>query len=438
MSIDPRLRRALELVLRIAAFALLAWALWTALHRREHRRGEIIRVSEAASRLPVLTRDPHLVSVHAEIDSAPRATSLAWLAALRRGGVAVGWSGDVPALAASLEPVADPARGVRLAVAAPAPRVAVSDDAGVVDTLAPRGGGASIALPFVSGTVRASSGAFVATPAPADSLALRGVMIVGAAGWEGKFAAAALEERGWRVATRISVAPGAMVVQDVAPLDTSHFAAVIVLDTISPAVAADIGRFVGKGGGLVLAGAAARTPGLAAVAPGRAGDRVAARAILVADSVGPSTLGYYPIVGVKPTALPVASRGRSVAAAAMRVGAGRVVQTGIDESWRWRMEGPETGLAAHRVWWSSLVAAVAYAPPVPRAFESSVINASDSTRSPAVDALDAPRARLVDALGAPSTPPRLSASSALSPWLLAVALLLLLLEWGSRRLRGAP
>lgn len=443
MSLDPRVRRALELALRLAAFALLAWALWTALRRREHGRREIIRVSEAPSRLGTLGRDPRLVALHVAVDSAPRATPLAWLAALRRSGVAVGWSGDVPPLAASLDPVADPARGVRLGVAAPdRGRVIVRDDAGAIDTLsigAGGDGGASIALPFVSGAVRASDGAFVAAPSRADSLVLRGVLIVGAAGWEAKFAAAALEERGWRVSTELAVAPGATVVQDVAALDTARFAAVIVLDTIPASIAADIARFVRRGGGLVLAGAAARTPGLAALAPGRVGDRVAARPILVADSVGPSTLGAYPIVALAPGAVAVARRGRTVTMAAMRVGAGRVVQTGIDESWRWRMEGPESGVAAHRAWWSSLVAAVGYAPTIPRPAPPRASPASDTARSASDELLDAPRARLVDALGAPSAPLAATPTSvALSPWLLAAALLLLLLEWGSRRLRGAP
>lgn len=429
MSIDPRLRRALELALRVAAFALLAWALWTALHRRDRGRGAIIHVSELPARLTTLTRDARLAALHVSVDSAPGATSLAWLRALRRSGVAVGWSGDVPALAASIEPVADPAGGERLAVAAPRGSVAVRDGAGVIDTLSVRAGGASIALPFVSGDVRVATGAFAAAPAPRDSLALRRVLVVGAAGWEAKFAAAALEERGWRITTRLTVAPWATVVQDVGALDTARYSAVVVLDTSAVAMAADIVSFVRSGGGLVLAGDASRTAGLAALAPGRLGERVAARAILVADSVGPSTLGGYPLVELKPGAVAVSARGRTSTMAALRVGAGRVVQTGIDESWRWRMEGAENGVAAHRAWWSSLVAAVAYAPVVPRG----------ATRTTVDDALDAPRARLVDALGAPSAPPATSRSDAgPSPWLLAAALVLLLLEWGSRRLRGAP
>ena len=102
----------------------------------------------------------------------------------------------------------------------------------------------------------------------------------------------------------------------------------------------------------------------------------------------------------------------------------------IDESWRWRMEGPADGVAAHRAWWSSLVAAVAYAPTVPRPIRVDALGD---------DGLDAPRARLVDALGEPTAPDAAPVrGAALRPWVLVAALLLLLLEWASRRLRGAP
>jgi hypothetical protein len=52
--------------------------------------------------------------------------------------------------------------------------------------------------------------------------------------------------------------------------------------------------------------------------------------------------------------------------AARRLDAGRVMQVGYDETWRWRMAGGDESTAAHREWWSRLVAAVAYAPLVPR------------------------------------------------------------------------
>jgi hypothetical protein len=114
--------------------------------------------------------------------------------------------------------------------------------------------------------------------------------------------------------------------------------------------------------------------------------------------------------------------------AARRVDAGRVMQVGYDESWRWRMAGGDEGAAAHREWWSRLLAAVAYTPLVPR--NSGVI---------AVD--ETPLASLVDALG-PATP----TNARLAPrtdsrritWILFTLIVVsLLAEWTSRRLRGA-
>ncbi|HVE79518.1 MAG TPA: hypothetical protein VNA89_11675, partial [Gemmatimonadaceae bacterium] len=105
----------------------------------------------------------------------------------------------------------------------------------------------------------------------------------------------------------------------------------------------------------------------------------------------------------------------------------RVVQTGLADSWRWRMAGGATGMDEHRTWWAGLVSAVAYAPAV---------------RRPApVAALDAaPLAGLVGALGgaAPVAPGGGAAGAALPAWLAVAVVVLLLAEWASRRLRGAP
>jgi hypothetical protein len=110
------------------------------------------------------------------------------------------------------------------------------------------------------------------------------------------------------------------------------------------------------------------------------------------------------------------------------VDAGRVVQTGYDETWRWRMSGGEEAVAAHREWWSRLVAAVAYAPLVPRASAPSALD-------------ETPLASLIDALG-PAAPldsrlvPR--TNDARITWtLFALVVASLLAEWTSRRLRGA-
>jgi hypothetical protein len=106
-----------------------------------------------------------------------------------------------------------------------------------------------------------------------------------------------------------------------------------------------------------------------------------------------------------------------------------VVQSGYDETWRWRMSGGDDALAAHREWWSRLVTAVAYAPLVRRV----------STGDVAID--ETPLASLIDAIGQPTaldTAPRSTPDTSRTTRILfALALGGLLLEWASRRLRGA-
>jgi hypothetical protein len=111
-----------------------------------------------------------------------------------------------------------------------------------------------------------------------------------------------------------------------------------------------------------------------------------------------------------------------------------VLQLGYEDSWRWRLEGDDAAPAAHRRWWSAVVGSVAHAPVVAR---RPVAAGALRTR------LDpAPRAALVRALG-PATagerggPTVARGGRVPDSLLLVVALLALLLEWSSRRLRGA-
>jgi hypothetical protein len=134
------------------------------------------------------------------------------------------------------------------------------------------------------------------------------------------------------------------------------------------------------------------------------------------------------VASLRPDAVALESRDANVMVAARRVDAGRVVQVGYDETWRWRMGGGDEAAAAHREWWSRLVAAVAYAPLVPRSSVAATVD-------------EMPLASLVDALG-PATPldaslaPRRDTSRI--TWILfALVLASLLAEWTSRRLRGA-
>jgi hypothetical protein len=165
-------------------------------------------------------------------------------------------------------------------------------------------------------------------------------------------------------------------------------------------------------------------PALRAIAPGRAGARVPAVSISFASATPRRALGFFPVLSLASDAVALESRDGRIAAAARRVGAGRVVQLGYDETWRWRLAGTGDAPAAHRDYWSSVVAAAAY-----RATTRAAATLDDA----------APLASLHAALGEPTaargTPAFVGAR--LPWWMLAALAALLLAEWGSRRLRGA-
>jgi hypothetical protein len=125
--------------------------------------------------------------------------------------------------------------------------------------------------------------------------------------------------------------------------------------------------------------------------------------------------------------VPLESRDGRVIAAARRAGAGRVVQLGYDETWRWRLAGTGDAPAAHRDYWSAVVSAASYRATKP--IESAAARAGDA----------APLASLYADLGAPSAPHAapLHIGAGVRWWMFALLALLLLAEWGSRRLRGA-
>jgi hypothetical protein len=180
---------------------------------------------------------------------------------------------------------------------------------------------------------------------------------------------------------------------------------------------------------LVIAGYAAAIDGFAVIRTGTPG-RIEAPAALSTEA-GTTTLrslGVIPVAQPKTDAIPLERRGSLVLAAGRRHMAGRVLQQGYIDTWRWRMSGDDGSVDEHRAWWTRAVAGVAYAP---------TISATAPT-----DSLDAaPVAHLVDRLGAPTTasgPSLASTATSISLWWLFAALALCLLaEWASRRLRGA-
>jgi hypothetical protein len=294
-------RRAAEVALRGVAVGALALALWGRLRPAPAAPGPAAERADARGLEAALARwtaGPVAV-VDVRLDTLPDARTRAWLAGLAAAGTRVTWrAARRPALAATTEPVADPAGGARLLVAAPAGlTVSAADalgplDSARADAAGARGGVAALALPDVGRPARAAAGGAVARAAGAPGVRLGAVLVVGRAGWESRFAAAALEERGWTVRARLGLAPGvtlgaspaagsagARPAGDTAPappappprLDTATLAAVVALDSSAAPLAPALARYVRAGGGLVLAGDAAAVPALAALAPAAAG-----------------------------------------------------------------------------------------------------------------------------------------------------------------------
>ena len=408
----------------MAAFGLLGWLLGGSVIPSVGRTVERASSRDVASRLAAWTRAPATTALHGAFDAAPDGWVVDWLSALRHSNHLVTWSGAPAPLALAAEALTDPAGGFRIDVAAPPGTVvALSDDGGTIDTVRVRGLGASVASPMVIGRVMANAGKERAAMALSESPRLRSIVVMGGASWEGKFIASALEERGWPVIARFSIAPNVSVGQS-APLvvDTARVAAVVATDSLAASQAESLERFVRSGGGLVLAGPSAASPRLRALAPGIVGARTRP-VVRQTDTLRLGTTGFYPVASLSPGSVPLERRADGIALAARRVGAGRVLQVGYDDSWRWRMAGATGSEQAHREWWSLVVGSVAYVPHAPASL---------------VHDESAPLARLVDRLGPAQAgpPPDAGGPPVDKRILVALIMTLLIIEWGSRRLRG--
>jgi hypothetical protein len=420
-------RRRLESACRLGVFALIGWMLGTAFFPTPALRTRDASAADLARALPAWTTAPRTDVLTLALDRAPSRAQLAWLSALRRAGHVVTWSGSVQPTALSVEPAPGPHGAWRFSVAAPdSASLRLVDSLGDIQSLNTRGRGARLVVPAVDGRAAVAVGHQELGAGLRDTATLRAVLVVGRAGWEAKYTAAALEEGGWQVETRFAVAPGVIVGNAAgAVIDTAHLSAIVALDTSVNALGPALNRFVRSGGGLVLAGGAAAAAHAAALAPGQSGPRVPASAS-GSDTLGLASAGYLPVARLRPDAQALERRGGDVVVAARRVGAGRVLQLAYDETWRWRMSGGPGSEAGHREWWSRLVSTVAYA----RFAPARGIAAPEFTPMPL--------AAVVNAVGASRPAPVLPhAWSVDQRWLLAAIFLLLLVEWTSRRLRGS-
>jgi hypothetical protein len=424
-------RSLVEWPLRVALAAALAAALWRSLHQRA--RGPETRSATGATlgrTLREATRDSRVGVVRLDVDSVPTTVERAWLGALRRAGVEVGWRGAPAAIAVAAERARQPVSSVHVLLAADTgAAIALADSAGALDTLAPRGGGASLDAADVVGAVQARRGAVTARASLPAGTERRAVLVLGRAGWESKFVLAALGEAGWQVRGRLPAAPSVAVSDPgLLPIDTARYDAVVALDSTAGDLALAVARFVNQGGGLIAAGGATTLDALRPLVPARAGVRQPGRILLDADSVTPADLPLRPLVALRADAVTLERRAAGPATAARRAGRGRVLAVGYDETWRWRMLGGAGGVGAHRAWWSRMAGLVAP--------DREPVNA---TRAGAgADA--APLAALVDALGPPAAASRAHDAAPVDPLplaLLVVILAALLAETASRRFRGA-
>lgn len=431
MPSRAEVRIRIEQVLRGIVIVVLAVMLWRSLHEQNNSGGGLSArgIGRATlSNWSLLSKAPG--RIHLQLDSVPSKIERAWLGALAGVGSSVTWSGDLPVVMIDAQPVASPTGGTKVLVAAPSgSSVVMSDEVGVIDTLRPRDGGASVTLNSVADRLTARAKNSAASTVTRDSVVLRRILVIGDASWESKFVVAALEEEGWRVDALIRVAPGIDVTQGSAAIDTSRYSAVVALDAAASPYANRIVELARNGGGVILGPGAASLDALAplrAAAVGRSTSE--ARGVQAGGVISLATLPLAPITSLRSDATPFEKRGAAVAIAAERIGAGRVLQIGYEDTWRWRMRGADGAVRDHRLWWTRLVSSVAHAPRIPR-----------TTSMTSTD--EAPMIGLVSAIGSATQGESKSGLTGKRPdpmaWLFVLLTLGFIGEIASRRLRGA-
>lgn len=415
-------RRWFEAGCRTAAVLVLAGMLYRALIPSEDSARAESR-NAAISELTRVSVNDLPSRIHFDLDGIPSPTQRAWQRALRGAGSKISWSGNLEPIAISIRPVAAPSAQSIVTATSFGPSAALlRDDISTIDSASGGRPLISASLPIASGRVRVVSGNDSAYATASDSAALKSILVIGKANWETKFVLAALEEAGWKTEAAISVAPSIAVTQgSIATIDTAHYSAVVALDESADSRAASIRTFVRSGGGLILGDAAARTTAFTALRVSEPGSPPRAS---TGDTVTRALSAFAPL-RVGSDAIAVEQNKGMVSVAAKRVEFGRVIQIGYADTWKWRLQGPARGIDEHRDWWSHLLAQVAHA---------SRSGVADGAGDPA------PYSDLVNVAGLPSAQPQLSKplsrSSSELLWMLGL-FTLLLVEWASRRLRGA-
>jgi hypothetical protein len=423
-----------ERVLRGVVIVALTLLLWQSLREHPHsgRQTVVARGAAVSGSLLEWSVSPGAPqSILVQLNNVPSVSERAWLGALGAAGSRLLWSGDIPATILDAQPVASPTAGTKVTFAVPkGAAVVLADEVGVIDTVIAQRWGASLALGSLTDHISATVDGSVASTVLSDSVALRKILVIGNAGWESKFVVAALEEGGWEVEALIRVAPNVDVAQGAATvIDTARYSAVVALDGASVPFASRLIDFARAGGGVVLSPRSSRGESLAILRSGAV--RLATADSRTNSTAGPIQLGslqLHPITSLRSDATPIERRSDEVATAARRFGAGRTLQVGYEDTWRWRMSNDEAAVRGHRDWWTELVSTVAYAPRIER-------------RTSVMTSDGAPLMSLVAAVGRSTNSeillnPMGEASDRML-WLFALLGITLLGEVMSRRLRGA-
>ncbi|MBV9110880.1 MAG: hypothetical protein JO306_15845 [Gemmatimonadetes bacterium] len=207
----------------------------------------------------------------------------------------------------------------------------------------------------------ATAGAWVDSAGPP-----RVLLRAGLPGWEAKFVTRALEESGARVEQTLSLGRGLAVAQGagsgITPARLAGADAVVVLDgaPLDAAEASALADWTARGGGVLLAGDRAGTPGFGLVRPRTVAGTVdgatirwslpAELAPLPGDRIATAAQAFDP---ASSGVLEGAAAPGGELLALRPVGRGRAAALAITETWRWRMEAGR--VAEHREFWRSLV-----------------------------------------------------------------------------------
>src|SRR5687767_4436302 len=183
-------RLLFERVLRGVVILALAGLLWQSLPGQTASAGRSAsaRGTELSESLREWSTTPGISSIRLHLESIPSQTERAWLAGIAAVGSGLTWSGDVASTMIDAQPLASPAGGTTVTVAAPnGVPVVLSDEAGLIDTVNAQRNGVGIVLRSVTNRLTAAVGGSVASAIQTDSVLVRRVLVIGNASWESKF-----------------------------------------------------------------------------------------------------------------------------------------------------------------------------------------------------------------------------------------------------------